>query len=259
MFKITFEAENMKDLQGQVNSLYETADAILNENPNQQVCIAPKKITPAPVAPVPAAIDHQPVSTPPPAPAVQAASQESALNVPWDERIHSSSKGRTKDGSWKKRRNVDEALYIKVMAELQGAAPAPLAIVAPVVPPPAPTAPAVVVPLINESPMIQPTAPPAQPAMTPVAQPPVAPPAQQYTPVPVPESTKQAHNFGTFKTNFAQVMAGLKGQGHLTPEYIASLNTHFGVSELWELASDDTKLGELFQNFADFGWVTKVD
>lgn len=289
MFKITFEAKNMKDLQTQVNDLCETADAILNEeidnailneSKNQQVRIAPvslpsnvviepkqNRITPTPVTPVPAPIDQQPVSTPLPVPAVQVATQESApisSDLPWDERIHSSSRARTKDGSWKKRRNVSEELYDSVVAELiRGSAPA---IVTAVPGPPAPTQPLVVVPalpgpepLVTESPMITPTAPPAPMAMTPVAQPPVAEPAQVYTPAPVPQSDKQAHNFDTFKSNFAQVMAGLKGQGHLTPEYIGSLNTHFGVSELWELASDDTKLGELFQNFADFGWITKVD
>ena len=278
MFKITFEAKNMKDLQTQVNSLCETADALLNENRNQQVHIAPVGITPeqveqsnnrqnrikpTPVAPVPAPIDQQPVSTPLPVPAAQVVSQESAPiipDLPWDARIHSASKTKVASGAWKKRRNLSDEVYKSVMAELEGG-PAPLTVVAPTTPPPAPTAPAVVVPLITEAPVITPTAPPAQPVMTPVAQPPASPvpPTPVYTPAPVPQSDKQSHNFETFKTNFAQVMAGLKGQGHLTTEYIASLNAHFKVGELWELASDDSKLAELFQNFADFGWVTKVD
>lgn len=265
MFKITFEAKNMKDLQTQVNELVETADAVLNdsgsqvqhtnENRNQQV-----KLTP--VAPVPAPIDPQPQQPMPAAVAVTVRQEPAPISpdVPWDARIHSSSKSKVKSGAWKKRKGVAEDLYISVMAELQSGGDQPAPVIA-TPPAPLPTMAPVVPPLIQESPMVQPTQPLAPPVMTPVAQPPVAQPPvapPNYTPAPVPDSTKPAHNFDTFKSNFAQVMAQLKGEGHLTPEYIGSLNEHFGVSELWELASDDVKLGELFQNFADFGWVTKV-
>lgn len=277
----------MEDLQLQVNKLTKMdSNKPVNDNKNQQVHIAPdpkpeptvsKEITSAPVAPVPAPIVSQPVSTPLPVPAVQVASQESApiSDVPWDARIHSSSKGKTVSGSWKKRRNVSQELYMSVMAELQGSGPA-LVVVAPVAAPPEPTAPPVVAPTKMQFETIHPT--PANPTdlpaavfepahtplfneapMMPATLPPVPPPMPVYDPTPVPESNKQAHNFTTFKAGFAQVMASLKGEGHLTPDYILSLNSHFGVTELWELASDDKKLAELFQNFADFGWITKVD
>lgn len=38
--------------------------------------------------------------------------------VPWDERIHSSTKGFNKDGTWRAKRGVDEKLFNKVKAEL---------------------------------------------------------------------------------------------------------------------------------------------
>lgn len=45
--------------------------------------------------------------------------------LPWDERIHSESKAINADGSWRKRRGVDDATYQAVLAELQGDAPPP--------------------------------------------------------------------------------------------------------------------------------------
>jgi len=57
-------------------------------------------------------------------------------NLPWDERIHAGTKALNADGTWKKRRGVDDATIASVTAELQGTpAPAP----APVVETPAPT------------------------------------------------------------------------------------------------------------------------
>lgn len=55
--------------------------------------------------------------------------------VPWDDRIHSSSGGKTNAGFWKKQRNVDAKLHKSITAELKAAAgdPSP--------PPPAPPEP----------------------------------------------------------------------------------------------------------------------
>lgn len=39
--------------------------------------------------------------------------------LPWDERIHSSSKNFTADGNWRKKRGVDEALIAQVEAQLK--------------------------------------------------------------------------------------------------------------------------------------------
>ena len=42
-----------------------------------------------------------------------------ADGIPWDARIHASTKSQNKDGTWKKLRNVNEVLYGEVHAELQ--------------------------------------------------------------------------------------------------------------------------------------------
>lgn len=85
--------------------------------------------------------------------------------LPWDARIHSSSKAKTAKDEWKKLRGVDDALVAAVTAELLGkspAAPAAAPAMAPPPPPPAPAAAANVPPI--------PPAPPA--ASAPVAPPP---------------------------------------------------------------------------------------
>ncbi len=86
-----------------------------------------------------------------------------AEGLPWDSRIHSSSKAKNKTGTWKVARNMDPKLVAKVRAELialrdsaKGSAPAP---VTPVASEPAPPAPPFVNTLTG-----QPPAPPAPPA-----------------------------------------------------------------------------------------------
>lgn len=74
--------------------------------------------------------------------------ERDANGLPWDHRIHSSSKARVADGSWRKMRGVDPALVATVEAELRALMAAPVA-AADVPPPPAaaePAAPAQVPP-----------------------------------------------------------------------------------------------------------------
>lgn len=110
----------------------------------------------------------------PPAPPVTAAEQDEqntieaggvdAEGMPWDERIHASTKRRTQGGVWQRRKGVDDAVFAAVRGELRGAP-----VVAPVAPV-VPTAP-VVIPVV--------TAPvaPAAPVVAPVVTPPTAPDA----------------------------------------------------------------------------------
>lgn len=41
--------------------------------------------------------------------------------IPWDERIHSESRATNRDGTWRKRKNLDDGVYDRVMAELKAA------------------------------------------------------------------------------------------------------------------------------------------
>lgn len=126
-------------------------------------------VAPAPTAPeVPPATLTAPsapsVPVPPPAapaavpsaPATPSAVALDANGLPWDARIHSSSKEKVKAGTWKYRRGVDDAAITQVEAELRqlmaipAPAPAPVATPAPApvvpAPPVVPPAPAAVTP-----------------------------------------------------------------------------------------------------------------
>lgn len=74
------------------------------------------KANAAPV-PQPEPQDDEPTNDAPPA--------TDKNGLPWDERIHASTKALNGDGTWKKRRGVDDATVAAVTAELTGAAPAP--------------------------------------------------------------------------------------------------------------------------------------
>lgn len=71
---------------------------------------------PVPV-PQPEPQDDEPTNATPPA--------TDKNGLPWDERIHAGTKALNADGTWKKRRGVDDATVAAVTAELTGAAPTP--------------------------------------------------------------------------------------------------------------------------------------
>lgn len=92
-----------------------------------QVPTAPTSST-VPSVPVPSAPSAQ--QSPLPAPAVDSA------GMPWDARIHASTKTQNADGRWKKLRGVADSLVLQVEAELRGVTAAPIAPAAVPVPPP---------------------------------------------------------------------------------------------------------------------------
>lgn len=99
-------------------------------------------------APKPAApsVSSEPVPDAPaaPAPTTSGAEELDSAGVPWDERIHASTKSQNADGTWKKRRGVDPAEVDRVTAELTTAPEAPAAEQsAPVAPPAVPEVPEV--------------------------------------------------------------------------------------------------------------------
>lgn len=95
-------------------------------------------VTPLPTAPVevPGSLTVALVPQPPapPAPALDALTGTAALptppapgvdrdsaGLPWDERIHASTKSKIADGTWKSKRGVDAALVVAVEEELRAA------------------------------------------------------------------------------------------------------------------------------------------
>lgn len=131
--------------------------------------------TSASAPPVPSA----PVNDAPSAPAapMSPAGDVDSAGLPWDGRIHSESRNKVADGTWRKRRNTAPEVVTQVEAELRGSAP----LAQPV--PAAPT-------LAPSAPMAPASVPPAPPALAPAASasseaPPLAPPAPAMSAPPI--------------------------------------------------------------------------
>lgn len=139
---------------------------------------AAASVPPAPPVPSPPAVAAPPV---PPAPSAPASPERPAPageldknGLPWDERIHASTKAKNADGSWRQRRSLnDDALLKRVEAELRSKVAAPL------VSPGVATAAAQdgSIPNPTSAPVVVPSAPPAPSAATVVVPPPPATPA----------------------------------------------------------------------------------
>lgn len=121
-----------------------------------------------------------------------------ANGFPWDDRIHSSSKAFTADGSWRAKRNVPPALKTKVEAELRSTMDSPVPF-APAFPPALPT--------------------PAAATLPPVPALPKAPSADELA-----------------FTNFVQFIvsnthSATNPTGRLTDDYVKQMLAHYGVAE----------------------------
>jgi len=121
--------------------------------------------------------------------------------IPWDGRIHMSTKNRTVENVWKRKRNVPDEEYARVVAELRVSQMAPAA---PVVVPPPPPAPVALAAPVEA--VVPPPPPPA----------PVAP---------------AATNAATFPEFMAHVTAGVTSQ-RFTREDITEACVKCGVANL---------------------------
>ena len=203
-------------------------------------------------------------------------SETDAKGLPWDERIHASSKAKTKDGSWRTKRGVDEKFLADVEFELRAKAqapksePVPLPLAPPVAAAPAPVAvvglpsftsamgnalpPAAPQPLpLTQSPVY---APQAEPAPAPVVQQPA--PVVAAAPTPPPAGGKPAHTLESFKANIIPTFVQLVQTGAVTQHYIEQLKEYFKVKEIWDVQNEPAKLQELFDNFVASGLVTRI-
>ena len=122
---------------------------------------APPAIIPPPPQIQVAAVDpvHVQAASPTPAPAAAAEDEEvdvtgvvDADGLPWDPRIHSSSKQLVADGTWRKRRNTAKELFAEVEAELRGLSTVDARVDAPIPAPPPPPPPPAAVAFANPAP-----------------------------------------------------------------------------------------------------------
>ena len=110
---------------------------------------APPAIIPPPPQIQVAAVDPAHVQAASPAAAaedeeVDVTGVADADGLPWDPRIHSSSKQLVADGTWRKRRNTAKELFAEVEAELRGLSTVDAPVDAPIPAPPPPPPPAAV-------------------------------------------------------------------------------------------------------------------
>lgn len=175
--------------------------------------------------------------------------------LPWDERIHASSKNTNKDGTWRYRKQIPDDVIQKVESELIGKIKSGAinnSVTLP--PPPAPTV-AVSMPSFAASPTLQIAIPAAQPIVQ--AQPAVAMP--DYANVPIPQATKPAHSLNTFKANMSVVLAELINAGKITPDYIQKVKDYFEIKDIWNLLGDEAKLIKFFDSLCDSGLITRME
>lgn len=129
--------------------------------------------------------------------------------MPWDKRIHASSKATVADGTWRMRRGVDKAIIDVVEAELKGVA-------APVMPQmPAEYVTPTPLPIAMQMPVA------VEAAETPIQMPVVT--QQQPQTVPVPETTASpaAVSFPDFMMKLSQNMAG--DTPVIVPDYLITV------------------------------------
>jgi hypothetical protein len=207
-----------------------------------QPTLAPPSVPPVLPAPVntPPTAATVPTVVPagdPSAPALPPALLTDATGLPWDARIHADSgKGKPKptvaDGTWRKKRGVDDATLAAVEAELRGA----LRIAAPaaVVPPPPATVP-------NPPPVLSAAA--LVPGGAAAAVVPTPPPAVETTAVPVPPPTTAAspvapaapaaETFGQFMTRIAPLIRANAAGDDITKAVLAP----YGASAIGQLVT----------------------
>lgn len=158
-----------------------------------------------------------------------------ADNLPWDARIHASSREKKNDGTWRVRRNLDKAVLAQVTAELvskRAAVQQPVQAQAPVQ-----TQASVSQPVQAQAPVTQ----PVQQAQPPIVQPPMQ---------------NVGHTVETFKANFAMVLAELINTGKINQEYVQQLCTFFQNPQLWSIT--DQQKEQLFYTWVQGGIIKQV-
>lgn len=235
-FRVTIVGETMAELRARCEEFIGTRTVI--EGPkvdDDQDFLTEAAARPAPIA------ARLPADVPSPTPTSTVGSVSNDYGVDsrgllWDERIHSTTQGKNKDGTWRNRRNVEDKYVNQVEQELatkarntqaqtmEHASPPPIAI--PAAAPLGFVAP--IIPFPSASPLI---------------------------PVPVEAALPHSHTVQTFKQHLIPTLAKLVKEEKLNHEYINGLKKHFGVQELWLV--NDEQLQQLFDSFVHYNLIVK--
>lgn len=180
--------------------------------------------------------------------------------LPWDERIHAKTKATIADGTWRKRRGVNDMLVQQVEAELRAriaAQPAAVQQPQPVAAAPLPD-PAAIAAANAASGVQQPqpvhvaTAPtpqpmPSQPQNMPDPSQIAAQQQQQPAPVqqPMPAAAAPAGEL-TFAT-FMQAVSGAMQAGKIDAQYLANIAAQHGITAVTAVSTDPAKMLTIYQ------------
>jgi hypothetical protein len=183
---------------------------------------APSVLAPS-IPPAPPAADAPPVPN-------ASGLELDANGLPWDGRVHAESKGKIADGTWRKKRGVDQALVTEVEARLRELAAIPAAGVA--MPPAVPE-----VPAAPEAPIV------------PVVE---APPPAPVTPIVPVADTPPAAAVVTIADVFKFATAAEKART-LSPDARAAALQQLGFNSMIEIGSRPDLAGALIEKFKEFG------
>jgi hypothetical protein len=226
-----------KPVNGLIKTIEETIGGTLSEAPTMELAEDEEEVASPYSDPATHAAAHVAEVA-----AVASGTELDAEGIPWDKRIHASSKGKVAKGTWRTKRGLDVAVLAQVKAELLQnihLAANPVAIPAA---PITPATPAVAAPF-------------AVPAAAPVVEAPPAVVAPMAPPVAAPV-INGGHTLESFKTNMAMVIGTLITEGKLTQDYVNTLMTHFGVTEIWNVT--DAQKEEMFNTFVAHSIIVQV-
>lgn len=156
-----------------------------------------------------------------------------SAGVPWNAKIHSSSKKKVKNGTWKVARGVEDAEVEAYNLRFRNSQPAvrdvaPITVVSPA---PVQTAPTAVVT--------------ATPAAAPVALPPMP-------------TMNSGHTLDSFKAGFPVILSGLLTEKKISQDYVNQLKTFFGVTEIWNITDAQKESVFLQWSSPEFNLITRV-
>ena len=196
-----------------------------------------------------------------------------AEGIPWDKRIHTSTKTQMKrEKTWKRKRDLEDSFVTQVKNELllnvQQAAnpavipPAPINAdtpiieqpLAPVLEQPVVELPPAVAPIVNQ--LCTPPVAVVEAPISPVVEQPVVVDAPIVAPAPTPQLSGSGHTIETFSAGFPMILANLITEGKVTQDYVNELKTYFNAKEIWELTPEQKT--EVFNSFVGFGFIQKV-
>ena len=198
-YKLTIEADTLEeflDLLG--GAKVKPVDVTVQPPLQGQTPPMPETAAPLETPPAPA---EQPVQQP------QTSGEVDSSGLPHDERIHAKTKNTLADGTWRKRRGVDDAIYAQVEAELRGASQPPM-------------------PQVD-----QPVQQPVQQPMTqqPVQQPMTQQPVQQPMTQPEPAGQMDFHTFMQLLSAQMQ-KRDVAGQPLIAADYLATIATELSTA-----------------------------